>query len=96
MRPVFEHALVDALGLAQIRAAIFGDTGPQNMVVTALDDVDGVNLHVAEMLHRSRTACGPSPNGGGGIEPLGAQPDVPGRGLGQGMECFGAGHRAAM
>jgi len=74
MGPVFEHGFVDALGLPQIGALIFGDPGPENMVVAALDDVDGVDLHIAEMF-----------NGGGGrlralaerrrrVEPLGAEP----------------------
>ena len=58
--PIFEHALVDALGLPQIGAAIFRNPVPQNMMVTALDHVDGVDLHIAEMLDR----------GGGGLRPL--------------------------
>ena len=56
MRPVFEHALVDALGLAQIRAPVGGNAGPQDVVVAALDDVDGVDLHIAEMLDRRRAS----------------------------------------
>ena len=86
MGPVFEHTLVGALGVAQIRAAIFGDTVPQNMVVTALDDVDGIDLHVAEMFNRSRNRLRSRTKWRWGIESLGAQPDVPGRGLGQGVE----------
>ena len=35
------------------RAAIVGNAGPENVVVAALDDIDGVDLHVAEMLDRS-------------------------------------------
>jgi hypothetical protein len=50
MRPVFENGFVDALRLAQILAAIAGNAGPENMMVTALDDVDGVDLDIAEML----------------------------------------------
>ena len=60
MGPVFEHALVDALGLAQIGAPVGGDAGPQDVVMGALDDVDGVDLHIAEMLDR----------GGGRLRPL--------------------------
>ncbi len=66
------------------------------MVVAALDDVDGVDLHIAEMF-----------NGGGGrlralaerrrrVEPLGAEPDPPGLGPGQGMRFTRLGHRARM
>ncbi len=52
MGPVFEHASVDALGLAQIRAPVIRDAGPQNVMVAALDDVDGVDLDITEMFHR--------------------------------------------
>ena len=52
MRPVFENAFVDALGMMQIRASIIGDAIPEDMMVAALDDVDGIDLHVAEMLDR--------------------------------------------
>ena len=54
MRPVFEHALVAALGLPQIGAAIVGDAGVEDVVVAALDHVDGVDLHIAEMGDRIR------------------------------------------
>ena len=91
MGPVFEHGFVDALGLTQIGAPIAGDPGPENMVVAALDDVDGVDLHIAEMF-----------NGGGGrlralaerrrrVEPLGAEPDPPGLGPGQGNAIYAPG-----
>ncbi len=59
MGPVFEHALVDALGLAQIRAPIAGDPGPEDMVVRTLDHIDGVDLDVAELLHRGRRRLRP-------------------------------------
>ena len=77
MGPVFEHALVHALGLAQIRAAVVGNTAEEDVVVAALDDVDGVDLDIAEMGdgigHRAR----PGAERGGLIEPLRAQPDAP-------------------
>src|SRR6266702_6622022 len=95
MRPVFEHALVDALGLTQIRAPVIRDAGPENMVVGALDDVDGVDLDVAEMLYRGRRRLRSLPERRRDIEPLGAQPDPPGFRLGQGMGFDGAGHGAA-
>ena len=63
MGPVFEHALVDALGLTQVRAPVVGNPGPENMVMAALDDIDGVDLHIAEMFDRRRGRRGPSPNG---------------------------------
>ena len=72
MRPVFEYALVETLGSAEVGAAIFRDPAPQDVVVTAFDDIDGINLHVAEVLHRrSYRLCSPAERRGG-IEPLGA------------------------
>ena len=96
MGPVFEHALVDALGLTQIRAPVVGDTGPENMMVAAFDDVDGVDLHIAQMPDRGGRRLRPLAERRRGVEPLGAQPELPGRGLGQGMGFIGAEHRAAM
>ena len=96
MGPVFEHAFVDALGLAQIGAPVVGNPVPENVVVAALDDVDGVDLHIAEMLDRGRRRLRPLAERRRRVEPLGAQPDPAGLGLGQGTGCNGAGHRAAM
>jgi len=36
--------------MPQIRAAISGNTVPQNVVMAALDDVDRVDLHIAKMV----------------------------------------------
>ncbi len=96
MGPVFEHALVDALGLPQVRAAIIGDAAEENVVVAALDHVDGVDLHIAEMLHRGGSGRRPLAERVRRIEPLGTQPDSPGLGLGQGVGFCRAGHRPAM
>ena len=96
MRPVFEDRLVDALGLSQIRALIVGDAGPEDMVMGPLDDIDGVDLHIAEMLHRRGRRLRTVAERRGAIEPLGAQPDLPGFRFGQGMGFIGAGHGAAM
>ena len=54
MGPVFEHASVDALGMAQIGAAVGRDAAEQDVVMAALDHVDGVDLHIAEMGDRIR------------------------------------------
>jgi hypothetical protein len=94
--PVFEHAFLDALGLTQVGAPIGWDPGPENVVVAALDDVDGVDLHIAEMLDRRARRWRPLAERRARVEPLGAQPDVPGLGLGQGKGFFRAGHRTAM
>jgi len=93
MRPVFEHTSVGALGLPQVGATIVGNARVENVVMAALDDVDGVDLHIAEMGNRighrlralaERRRC---------IKPLRAQPDAAGVMLGEGMERDGAGHR---
>jgi len=65
-------------------------------VVTAFDDVDGVDLDLAEMIHRRGHRRGPGAERLAGVEPLGPQPDLPGLGLGQGTGFGRAGHRAAM
>ena len=96
MGPVLEHGLVDALGLAQIGAAVVGNPAPENMVVAALDDVDGVDLHITEMFDRGRRRGRPVAERRARVQPLGAQPDPAGLGFGQGMGFVGAGHRAAI
>jgi len=49
-------------------------------VVAALDDVDGVDLHVTEVLHRGAGRLGAGAEGRKRIQPLGVQPDTPGVG----------------
>ena len=66
------------------------------MMVAALDDVDGVDLHIAEMLDRGGRRLRPFAERRLDVEPLGAQPDAAGLSLGQGMGFGGAGHCAAM
>ena len=83
VRPVFEHGLVDALGLMQVRALVAGDARVEDVVVAALDHVDGVDLHVAQVLHGGARRLGPVAERRWRIEPLGAQPDAPGAGLGE-------------
>src|SRR5258708_10305751 len=77
MGPVFEHASVDALRLAQISAAIGGNPVPQNMVVAALDHINSVELHIAEMLDGARSRRWPVAQPRLRVEPLPAQPDTP-------------------
>ena len=96
MRPVFEHALVDALRLAQVRPGIGRDAAIENVMMAALDDVDGVDLHIAEMVHRRRNRLRSGAERLVRIEPLGVQPDSPGLGFGQGVGFSRAGHRATM
>ena len=96
VRPVLEHAFVDALRPAQVRAGITRDAAIENVMMAALDDVNGVDLHIAEMVHRRRHRLRSGPERLVRIEPLGVQPDSPGLGLGQGAGFSRAGHRAAM
>ena len=96
MRPVFEHALVEALGLPQIGAPVVRDAAKEDVVVAALDHVDGVDLDIAEMIHGGRDRRRPVAERVRRIEPLATQPDLPGFGLGQGMGWNRAGHRPAM
>ena len=65
-------------------------------MMAALDDVDGVDLHIAEMVHRRRHRLRSGAERLVGIQPLGMQPDSPGFGFGQGAGFSRAGHRAAM
>ena len=80
MRPVLEHRLVDALRLAQVIALVCGNAGIQNMMVAALDDVDGVDLHVAEVLDGGLRRLRAVAERRARVEPLRAQPDAPGAG----------------
>ena len=93
MRPVFENAFIDALGMMQIRAPIIGDAIPEDMMVAALDHVDGIDLHVAEMLDRSLGGLRAFAKRGFGIKPLSPQPDRSGGGLAQSYRLIGTRHR---
>ncbi len=79
MGPVFEHALVDALRLPQIGAAISGDAARENVVMAALDHVDGVDLHITEVRDRCRGGLRPLSERRRRIQPLRLQPDSPGQ-----------------
>jgi hypothetical protein len=64
--------------------------------MAALDDVDGVDLHVAEMVRGGGNRLRPTTKRFLRLKPLGLQPDSPGLGFGQGKGCSRAGHRVAM
>ena len=78
MRPVFEDRLVDGLRLAQVLALVVGNPRVEDLVVAALDDVDGVDLHVAQVLDRGPGRLRPVAKRRGFVEPLRAQPDASG------------------
>ena len=96
MSPVFEHAFVDALGMMQIRAPIIGNAIPEDVMMAALDHMNGVDLHITEMLDRGLRGLRAVAERRLGIEPLGAQPDRSGCGLGQSYRLIGRRHRAAI
>ncbi len=78
MRPVFEHRLVDRLRLAQVVSLVSRDAGVQDLVMAALDYVDGVDLHVTQVLHRGSGRFGPVAERRVLVKLLGAQPDASG------------------
>src|SRR3954462_2632950 len=96
MGPIFEDALIDALRMAKIRAAIFGNTVPENVVMAALDDIDGVDLHIAKMVDRGGDRLRAIAERNWRVELLSMQPNTPGLSLGQGNRFLSAGHRPAM
>jgi hypothetical protein len=70
-----------------------GNARVENVVMAAFDHVDGVDLHIAQMFHRGVRRRGPAAERRGPVEPLGAQPDASGVGLGECEGCVNeAGH----
>ncbi|GGI26269.1 hypothetical protein GCM10010987_38540 [Bradyrhizobium guangdongense] len=61
-------------------------------MMAALDDVDGVDLHIAEMSGRLRHSLCALPERRARVEPLGAQPDLPGLFRGEWKGFGRAGH----
>ena len=78
MRPVLENGLVDALRLVQMLAPVLGNARVENVVVAPLDHVDGVDLHVAEVLHGRGRRLGAAAERRRCIQPLSAQPEASG------------------
>ncbi len=60
--------------------------------MAAFDHMDGVDLHIAQMLHRGARCLGPVAKGRVCVEPLGMQPDASGVGLGEGEGLEGHPH----
>ena len=79
VRPVFKDALVDALRLIQMRATIIGNARPQDMMMAPLDDVDGVDLQIAQMLYGAKGRAPPVAKRRPLMEALGVKPDAPAR-----------------
>jgi hypothetical protein len=50
MAPIFEHASIDCLQFVQHSGLIVGQSGPQGVVVRSGDDIQCVNLDIAQVL----------------------------------------------
>ena len=59
----------------QMLAPIRRDARVEDVVMAALDDVDGVNLQIAQVRHCCRRGLRAGAEGLGGVQPLGMQPD---------------------
>ena len=70
MRPILEHRLVDGLRLAQMLALVVGDARVEDVVMAAFDDVDGVDLHIAQVLHRGPRGLGAGAERRALVQPL--------------------------
>src|SRR5829696_7129918 len=75
--PIFA---LEGLGAVEILAAVGRNTGPKNVVVSAFDDVDRVDLHVSEVLDRGCGGTGPLAERHSRIQPLSMKPETSGTG----------------
>jgi hypothetical protein len=64
--------------LMQMLAPIRRNARVEDVVMAALNDVDGVNLQVAQVRHRRRRGLRAGAEGFGGVKALGMQPDSAG------------------
>jgi hypothetical protein len=78
VRPILKNGFVDGLCLVQMLAPIGGNARVEDVVMAALDDVDGVDLQVAQLRHRRRRCLRAGAERFGGVQALGMQPDSAG------------------
>ena len=71
----------------QMLALIRRDACVEDVVMAALDDVDGVNLQIAQVRHCCRRGLRAGAEGFGGVQALGMQPDSARLGGGELDEC---------
>ena len=69
------EAFADALRLVQMLAPIRRDARVKDMVMAALDHVDGINLQIAEVRHCCGRGLRAGAEGFGDVQALGVQPD---------------------
>ena len=62
----------------QVGATIVRDAAEQDVVVTTLDNIDGVDLHVTQVLDRGLHGALASAEGFGLVETLSVEPDATG------------------
>ncbi len=90
MGPVLEDRLVHGLRPPEMLAPVSRDARIENVVMAALDHVDGVDLHVAQVLHRRAGRFRTIAERLVLVEPPGAQPDSLGVGGGNRKGWWGA------
>jgi hypothetical protein len=73
MAPVLEHAVVHGLELVEHIGVVVEAAGPEDMVVSAPDNGEGVDLDVTEMLYGAGDAFLTSGEGGLFAEELGLE-----------------------
>src|SRR5262249_55532289 len=67
----------------QMGALVGGNAREQDVMMAALDDIDRVDLHVTQVLHRSACGLRTVAEWHGGLKPLRPQPDASGASLGE-------------
>src|SRR5262249_36733207 len=67
----------------QMGALVGGNAREQDVMMAALDDIDRVDLHVTQVLHRSAWCRRTVAEWRGGLKPLRPQPDASGASLGE-------------
>src|SRR6185503_11460175 len=77
VRPVLEYRLVDALRPLQVFAPVFRNARIEDLMVAALDNVDGVDLHIAKVLDRCADRFRAVAERRGLVQALGTQPQAP-------------------
>ena len=75
MGPVLENAALHCLCPIEVLAPIIGNSRVQDVVMGSLDDMDGVDLHVAEVPHGGGSRRRAATEGRVAIQSLGVQPD---------------------
>ena len=84
MRPVLEDGFVDALSLARVIPAVSGNAAPQDVMMTAFNDADRVDLEMAKMFDRRAGRVGTVAERIRLVEALRAKPNPPRDTLGKG------------